>query len=76
MFVITENIMKRSVLFHLCLVEVCELCVLIVRRQSPCVMLLVITEIYESSRTSVFPLNLLVVQKYITAVLRIYWCLL
>jgi len=39
-------------------------------------MLLVIIEIYESSSTFVFPLNLLVVQKYIIpAVKRIYWCL-
>jgi len=41
------------------------------------VMLLVITEICESCSTFVFPLNLLVVQKYIIpAVKRIYWCLL
>ena len=40
-------------------------------------MLLVITKIYEGCSTFVFPLNLLVVQKYIIpAVKRIYWCLL
>jgi hypothetical protein len=40
-------------------------------------MLLVITEIYESCSTFVFPLNILVLQKYIIpAVKRIYWCLL
>jgi hypothetical protein len=40
-------------------------------------MLLVITEIYERFSTFLFPLNLLVVQKYIIpAVKLIHWCLL